>query len=220
MKKLFLVLFAALVLFPTTARPQFLHYFGVKAGFVSSSQNFEGFLIDDSEVDRTAGFSIAVFSDIPVAMGFSISPQIEYARRGWQIDVEKGTLENPDGNGEMTTFKYKLDYIIIPIMLKYSMDFSFGTAALQAGPRLDLPLEYNSEALDYIYKNFDDSFGISFGAAYAPKLALPVTPFIEIMYHMDITDAYESTRPDLYSINPIDMKIRNNAFNINLGVKF
>lgn len=219
MKKLVVILFAAMLFLPSTARSQFLS-FGVKAGLVSSSQNIDGLiLLDDSEYDRKLGFSAAVFTEISFGLGFSISPQLEYAQRGIQMDIVRTTVENPDGNGEIVTLKGNLNYLIIPVYLKYSHDFVFGEAVLEAGPHYDILLENDADLFHDFYEEFDNSFGFSFGAAFAPKLALPVTPFIEFVYYMDIVKPLdkELSNPGYQGVK---LAIDNNAFNINLGIKF
>lgn len=216
MKKLFVILFAAVMALPSTARPQFLHYFGIKAGFVSSSQTLEHPIIDDSDFERRAGFAIGVFGELPLIAGFSISPQIEYAQRGFRDKIIVTIPENPDGVGSKT-YKVDIDYLIIPVFLKYNADLAIGRISLEAGPRLDIKINMRSDFL--WFDDYKNTIGLSFGAAYSPKLALPVSPFIEFAYHIDIDDAYDKA---YYTeeLGNYHIKIKNNAFNINLGVKF
>ena len=72
-KKLFVI--AIVLLFSTKIHSQIIQSYGLKIGYISSSQSYTNKVIDDI-TKRKSGFSASAFIDIFDFYGFSISPEI------------------------------------------------------------------------------------------------------------------------------------------------
>ena len=78
-KKLFLIFIV--LLFSSKIYSQIINMYGLKLGYVNSSQTFTNKAIDDI-AKRKSGFSISAFVDLFNFNGFSISPEIKYIQKG------------------------------------------------------------------------------------------------------------------------------------------
>ena len=206
-KKLFLIFIV--LLFSSKIYSQIINTYGLKLGYVNSSQTFTNKAIDDI-AKRKSGFSISAFVDLFNFNGFSISPEIKYIQKGVGLGTVITGPEGPEPIGKTTEYIYH-NYLSIPISLVYKMQLDAGIPFFKIAPRYDILLssydDFNSIASTY--DNYKNVFGGTFSIGFIPNLNIVFNPFIEISYHMDFSDTYSG----------VNNKIKNNAVEINIGVQ-
>lgn len=116
MKKLLLTVFAACMVFATSAQMKG----GVKAGLnlATDTQEFDG---DKEKSDMKIGFHIGGYLTYDLSDALSIQPELIYNQMG-------GT-DSEDG----IDYTLKLDYISVPVMFTYKLGEQFN---IQAGPQI------------------------------------------------------------------------------------
>ncbi len=135
----------------------------------------------------------ALFAEIPVNANLSFRPEVAYNRRGGKLaslNLGGGTVGNILGN--LANAKLNLDYIDVPLLLKYRFSpEAEGSAYAIAGPSLGfmvghtmsnkflglIDLNYN---LDLNYRNFD--LGGVVGVGYELPLSTRAKGFVEATY--------------------------------------
>lgn len=189
---------------------QIIQNYGFKVGYVSSSQAYSGFELDDNII-RKSGFSFSGFIDLFDFNEFTISPEIKYIQKGAGLEFIVTGSEGPEPIGKTTKYIYH-NYLSIPISFVYRMQLSAGIPFIKIAPRYDILLssddDFNSPASTY--ESYKNVFGGTVSIGFVPNLNIVFNPFIELSYHMDFTDTYSGTNNN----------IRNNAVEINLGVQF
>ncbi|WP_370476568.1 porin family protein [Tamlana flava] len=136
--------------------------FGAKAGL--NLANIDGDFA--SELDARASFHLGVVAEVTLSDIFSIQPELLYSSQG-----SKYSYKDEFGREEE---KYKLDYLNLPIIVKY---YPTDGLSLEAGPQIGFNLNAKVE-YDYNYDGFIESgeediddikeidFGLNFGVGY------------------------------------------------------
>lgn len=184
MKKLLLI--AAFVFSAGTLSAQEFVEFGAKAGV-----NFASLSGDDSEgLDGVTSFHLGLVAEFQLTESFSIQPEVLYSGLGASAS---------DGDSKIT-----LDYVTIPVMLKYYVVDGF---SLEAGPQVafnvvaESDFEGESEELEFV-KSTD--FGAGLGAGYE----LPMGLFFQARYVFGLGDIID------------EVAVKNNVFQLSVGFKF
>jgi len=209
MSKWFILVFIVLTS-ATRINSQIIQNYGFKVGYVSSSQTYSGFELDDS-IKRKNGISFSGFIYLFDFNGFTVSPEIKYIQKGAGLEFIVTGPESPDPIGKTTKYIYH-NYLSIPISFVYKMKLGAGIPFIKIAPRYDILLssddDLNSPASTY--ESYKNVFGGTLSIGFVPNFNFVFNPFIELSYHMDFTDTYSG----------INNNIRNNAVEINLGVQF
>ncbi len=181
MKKLFTITMA-LVAFTISAQNV---TFGAKAGL-----NFASMTGDDADgLDGRTSFHIGVTAEIEMSDTFSIQPELLYSGQGF---TDSDEFEVSDGSGNFDVFDAditaKVDYLNLPIMLKYYVSDGL---SLEAGPQIGFLLsakakveaegESETEDIDDL-KSTDFAFNL--GAGYKLDSGLN----FGLRYSMGLTD--------------------------------
>lgn len=138
-----IALFAVVALMAVSANAQLK--FGVKAGL--NLANLGG---DMEDTKMKIGLMVGGFANYAINDQLSIQPELMFSQAGAKYEV----LDE--------TYKMNLNYIVLPVMLKYS----FGAINLQAGPQLGflLSAEDDGEDIKEFLKSTD--LGLNIGAGY------------------------------------------------------
>ena len=100
---------------------------GLKAGLSLTQMRFT--LGEDSySTDMTVGFQAGAYFTFTVSDLISIQPEVVYSRVGGEEKEAEGY-----NNDNEISLKYKLDYISVPVMFKFTVARDF---YLQAGPQI------------------------------------------------------------------------------------
>lgn len=194
----------------TISNAQLIESYGAKVAYTSSSQEFDyptspvGWWTGIKTSARS-GFNVAAFAEwfnLPI---FSIESQIEYAERGAHLEyVVPGGTKSTAG---------RLDYISVPLLAKVSLPIGASSSYLLAGPRADFLIDYQEVEIQPDMNPFYGDFkkamlGGSIGVGIQSGSLLSVAPLLEFRYNVDFFDSY----------NKDDLKVRNDAVDIWLGV--
>ncbi len=207
MKKYYLIIL--FTLFSSISFSQIIQDYGLKIGYVNSGQSYTNFSFEDNLI-RKSGFSISAFTDLFNIDGFSLSPEVKYIQKGVGFIFVITGEEGPEPLGEKISHVY-LNYISIPLSILYKIPLSAGIPYLKIAPRYDIFLssydDFNS-AVAASLTDYKNTFGMSFSVGFIPEFDLEIKPFVEFSYHYDITDSYSN----------VNISIKNNAFEISLGI--
>lgn len=137
--------------------------FGIKGGINLST------LFGDGEIagSRTA-VHMGAMGEFRISDTYSFQPELMYSMQGANIIVAG------------TEYEEKLDYIIIPLIVKYHLDDAF---SLEAGPQVGMLMsaKRRTEDVKDAYKSIDA--GITAGLCYD----MPLGFFFEARYYLGIT---------------------------------
>ncbi|MFV8358042.1 porin family protein [Flavobacterium sp. XS1P32] len=145
----------------------------MKGGYNLAAVSFDG----DGETEQRSGFHVGFYGESFLSESFSIQPELLYSQQGYKIT----------NNGE--SFTQKLDYIILPIMLKAYPTKNF---FLEAGPQIGLAISHKEEysglfsgSQEYDPNNFD--WGLNFGGG----LKFDSGINLGVRYHLGLGDLYD-----------------------------
>ena len=176
MKKL---LFTAIIL--STAFVCHSQTFGIKAGV-----NFSGFTGSDADgFGRMAGFHAGVHKEFVVFDELSIQPELIFSMQG--ADIE-GTEE-----------EHKLDYLLLPVIVKYYIVDKFN---IHLGPQAGYLINESETGAGAESDKFD--FSVVGGLEYE----ITKTFFIQGRYCLGLTDLTD------------DADIKNSVIQASVGLKF
>ncbi len=174
---------------------------GAKAGVNLASWNYS-FDGDDELGDMVKSriaYHVGIVAEISLSDQFSVQPELLYTSVGPNFDFE-----------EVDNFRYVVDYLSIPVMVKYYPVEGLG---IEVGPQVGFLLgakmtdgDDDEDAKDE-FESID--FGIGLGASY--KLEMGV--FFNVRYVMGMTNTYSDFDND-------DDFIKNNVFQFSVGYMF
>lgn len=185
MKKLLLILFVFLLSFGEV-RAQEAFNLGVK-GRVNFA-TLTGIDADDLDVNMRTGFHLGVLAEIMISEKFGIQPEVLYSTQGGKADMDSFYEEIMD---DVHVGDLMLEYITVPIMLKYFVAPGF---SLEAGPQLsflsksEIEGEYMGQTRTIDFK--DDTESFDFGATLGVGYGLPQGFLVQARYVMGFSDVY------------------------------
>lgn len=206
--KLFFLVWALPLFAQEEAKPSAVgeFSFGVSGG-VNFSNLLQG---SDGAQNSITGFHFMGFVEYRFSDKFSIQPGVAYSRQGAETD----DIYVPEFD-TTTKFKMTLDYVNVPILLKYYVVKGFG---VEAGPQVgflttakakDIVVDGESVGMDVDIKDMFKSvdFGIDIGASYTFDQGFIVGG----RYNIGLSDIAED--------NPDD-PVTNSVFQLYLGFKY
>lgn len=193
MKKLLLSFAALLIVASLSAQGVEL---GLKAGLNFANQKFEGSGFSISPDART-GFHGGAFLTLFLTDNFAIQPEALFSIQGSTFDV-----------GSLGEYKNNLNYLNIPILLRYNPIDLFN---IHVGPQVGLLLSAQGEfngTKESIKDDFNSSdIGLAFGAG----IDLPFGLAGGLRYTMGLSNVAEGTSSG--------ESVKNNVFQIYVGYK-
>lgn len=177
--------------------------FGVKGGV--NFANLTGDEADEIDAEMKTGFHLGVFAEIMISDKFGIQPEVLYSSQGATSDVAF-IYEEFSGNVDVDI---KLDYISVPVLLKYFVAPGF---SLEAGPQFsflsksEIEVEFQGETETEDMKDDTESFDL--GAAVGVGYGLPQGFLVQARYVMGFSDVYT------------DSDAKNSVIQLSVGWKF
>jgi hypothetical protein len=117
--------------YAASQNPDTFKRFGFKAGINLSNIDFNrGFPAPTTPIPVVwkAGFTAGVILHVPITSKVSIQPEYEYSK--------------VSGEDKSTATSYSLDYLSIPVLLKYQL---VSKLAIEAGPQVDLLVDAHKQ---------------------------------------------------------------------------
>ncbi len=160
-----ITLFVAVALIAISASAQL--EFGVKGGV--NLANLGG---DVNDTKMKIGFMVGGFANYAVNDQLSVQPELMFSQAGCKYDA----------GGD--TYKIDLNYIVLPVMVKYS----FGAINLQAGPQFGYLLSAKDDGTDIKDGMKSIDLGLNIGAGYQmDKIG------IEARYNLGLSNINDGT---------------------------
>lgn len=153
---------------------------GIKGGYNLSSVSFDG----NSETSQLHGFHLGIYGESFIGKNVSIQPEIIYSQQGYKI-IDNGT-----------TYTQELDYINIPLLLKFYPVKSF---FLEAGPQFGFSISHK-ETFDSGFVLYDTSnefepnnfdWGLNVGLGFKSDAGIS----LGARYHLGQNDIYDNDKP-------------------------
>ena len=199
MKKIMILgaglLFAGLAQAQTSTSPTF----GIKGGL--NLAKFSGNPNPNS--DFTAGFSAGLFSNVPIASGFSFEPSVEFSQKGSQFTTF--------GNAEVKT---KISYIDLPLMAKYNVTPAFG---VYAGPQVSFFVDQETKIVN---DNGSTSTFEGDKSNYSKSLAGAKAGISYNFGSVLFNASYAADLQNLYKENTNNRDLKNQVINFGLAYSF
>lgn len=175
---------------------------GFKVGVTMA--NLTGDFKEFFEVDAKMkiGFAAGGFLTYSFSPTFAIQPEVLYCMKGAKADTDEGE-------------KIKLDYIVVPILLKYSFPTEGKVApSLFAGPEVGFLMSAKAEDEDIKDDLKSIDFGIAFGAGV--DFAMETGKImLDARYTLGMTNL-----PDFEEDEESDLSIKNATIMVTLGYGF
>ncbi|MDZ4810450.1 MAG: porin family protein [Bacteroidota bacterium] len=158
--------------------------FGIKAGFNNSTLGGDG--ADLSGKKSNTGFNFGVMAAIPISTNFVFQPEIMYS-------ANEGMEFRPTTTSETN---YNLNYVNIPLMLKYKSSGFYGEAGPYFGfltsGKVKTKTSTTTTETD-IKDSFDGTdMGVALGTGYVMKSGLG----LGVRYNMGLQNIYDATSPE------------------------
>lgn len=186
---------------------------GVKAGI-----NISSLTIDHSELSTSGkiGLTGGMMVEIPIAKNFALQPELLYSEQG-----SKTSFSDADVTNSVYTSTIKLNYLNIPVMLKY---YVAEALSIQAGPQLGILLKANNKYQDNFlgYKNqenfnlykyssgFDTALNFGLGYQFLDKFTG------DFRYSFSYSNVFKDGDANHY----VDNNMKNRVFQITIGYFF
>lgn len=177
MKKVFLMLAAALISMSAMAQVQF----GAKVGF--DMTNFWG---ENVQHGMKPGYQVGVLMEAKLANHFAIAPEVVFAAQGGQYEILK------------VDHTFNTNYINVPVMLKFYASPNF---SIDFGPQVGFNVyskhSIEDNAIDFKNDTKTVDFGLGLGATYN----ITENAFVQARYTMGLTKAVEGLEAIVYDVD-------------------
>lgn len=198
MKKLLVIV--AVVLSAGTLSAQKYVEFGAKAGL-----NFASLSGEDTEgLDGVTSFHLGLVAEFPLTDKFSIQPEVLYSGLGASTSSDHET--------------WKLDYITVPVILKY---YVLDGLALEAGSQVgflvkaEMEYDYKDDIVESGTRDISDEIkNIDFAVAGGLSYELPIGLFFSGRYNLGLVNVGDD--PQGWR----DLQWKNRVLQLSVGYKF
>lgn len=200
MKNHLLIVIISLMSFGGAQAQEFFN-FGIKGGV--NFATLTGDDADELDAKMKTGFHLGVLAEIMISDKFGIQPEVLYSTQGAKSDA---SIFEEFGDVDVTL---KLDYVAVPVMLKYFVSPGF---SLEAGPQFsflsksEIEAEFGGETETEDFKDDTESFDL--GAALGVGYGLPQGFLVQARYVMGFSDVYT------------DSDAKNSVIQLSVGWKF
>lgn len=195
MKNKIIILLSFFCVLTTCGYSQYIKSVGLKDGVILASQKWN-YLSMNWTLDNQyrygidCGLSIEWIKESPV----TLLTELHYLQKGMKDKVMVTTAQNPDGTGEYKTLLPEVNYLSIPILAKYSMNYSSLSVYGLAGTRIDYLLSTKGDGFDVVINKFKKiDFGGSFGIGVEKNSSLNNAFGFELRYSPNFTESYSTS---------------------------
>ena len=197
MKKVFVLIAAAIVCMSASAQVQF----GGKVGF--DLTNFWG---SDVEHGMKPSYQVGLLMEYKMSPKFAIAPEVVFASQGGKYKALDLNFFNLDIEKTVT---FNTNYINIPVMLKYYVTPSF---SVDLGPQLSVNVysKYSIEGVDDAIDVKDNTKTVDFGVGLGGTYNLTNNAFVQARYTMGMTKVFDGDHN----------KEKNGNIQVAFGMKF
>lgn len=163
--------------------------FGIKGGI--NIANFTGSDADDMEMDSRIGFHAGGLIEGKFSETFGTQLEILYNSAGAKWE---GLIEDEFGDELQGKLTFKLDYISVPILVKY---FPLQNMSLETGPQISFELnseiEAEAEGVSITLDPEDETKKVDFAWAFGIGYDLPYGFLVQGRYYIGLSDIYDES---------------------------
>ncbi|GAA4274155.1 porin family protein [Aquimarina gracilis] len=172
--------------------------------------------LEDKAVDSRTSIHLGLAAEFPINEYLGLQPELLYSFQGFST----GSIE-PNFEEEIL----KIDYVILPVMLKYYPFYVVPGLSVEVGPQIGYLTSATlqrknvfdggvTETSDVDYGEFisDVDIAVNFGFGYQ----FPIGAFFQVRYNLGVTNIYE-TSP--FGENT-SISFENSVFQFSTGIKF
>lgn len=196
---------------------QIIKEIGIKTGASVSKQNWTYKSINvEQDKDYRTGLNVALNLEWFNSDYVTLLSEIGYIQKGTKEKIMSSSVGDP-ATPLSKTFETRFDYLYFSPQLKIRKDFNKLTPYVFVGPRIDYYLSSKSDFdLSVVEKQFKEiMYGLNYGVGIAYRIK-QISLGLEFANFYDFTDVM-NTQP---TQNNTGLKIKNNAFTINLGINY
>lgn len=178
MKKIFVLIAAAIVCMSASAQVQF----GAKVGF--DLTNFWG---EDAEHGMKPSYQAGLLMEYKFSPKFAIAPEVVFASQGGKF---KAVEMNMFGLDVSKTVTFNTNYINVPVMLKYYATPNF---SIDFGPQVGFNVysKVSVEDEDKAWDLKDSTKGVDFGLGLGGTYNLTENAFVQARYTLGMTKVFD-----------------------------
>ncbi|MBR4829817.1 MAG: PorT family protein [Muribaculaceae bacterium] len=178
MKKVFVLIAAAIVCMSASAQVQF----GAKVGF--DLTNFWG---EDAEHGMKPSYQAGLLMEYKFSPKFAIAPEVVFASQGGKF---KAVEMNMFGLDVSKTVTFNTNYINVPVMLKYYATPNF---SIDFGPQVGFNVysKVSVEDEDKAWDLKDSTKGVDFGLGLGGTYNLTENAFVQARYTLGMTKVFD-----------------------------
>jgi len=202
------------ILAPSISKARVVKSFGLKAGAVVAEQSWDYFAGPLSGFDpgysNRWGFDIGSYVEWFNVPYLSLLTEVHYVQKGMSYKVVEVTYNQPTGTGRYITFRPRVDYVSVPVLVKIQLRVSRFEPYFLLGPRFDFLVNRNDEATGLVYDDFNESdIGGTFGVGFELLRLLPVGLLTEFRFSPSFNRSFRGEF----------LEVKNKSFELLLGVK-
>ncbi|WP_412560648.1 porin family protein [Winogradskyella sp. MIT101101] len=177
--------------------------YGISTGLNSSRFTNEFRATNGSYFNTSSiGFKLGVFAEIPLKEKILFSPKLIFNQMG---DREKDYGDVEERGLEISTIDYKLNYISIPLNIRF-----FNEVYFEVGPQLGILISDNNESLDLGDVDSSLDIGVNFEIGYK------IRDFrISLNVYQGFSNIFEIERNPPIVVG--ELNVRNFALSFNVG---
>jgi len=187
----------AVYCFVLSADAQPLRSYGIKAGAVLAGQHWRyssffpppGVTIADQ---MRWGLDVGLFLEWLDNPTFTLITEFHYLQRGFREELPGSSAASPELMGT-TVLSPRLDYLSIPLLMKFRIDFPPFSPYVLAGPRYDILMNTNPDNFEAV---LDDIKGYDWGMTLGIGIVYDVSPEYDIgaefQYDLSFQDIYNT----------------------------
>src|SRR6267143_1295717 len=190
----------------SAAEGQVLKAYALKFGTVAASQSFKYTIPFSLSTDIRWGFDIGGFVELFDSQYFSVQPEIHYIQKGYSITARVTTEAQPDGPGYDITFRPRVDYLSIPVLIKVRFETHTVIPYLCIGPRFDLLLPTHDKSFNYS----STDIGATMVGGFQFSIVSDLQFLIEGRFSPSLANAFQNE----------NLTVKNKSFEILLGATF
>lgn len=183
--------------------------YGVKLGGTLSTQDFDYKSVQiELDTEHRWGFDIGLFTEFKIIDNLTLLTELHYCQKGMKVTLEVIDENNFDPP-EKVEFSNRVDYLAIPILVKFKPDKV--PAYFVGGIQGDVLIGYESKLLSSVYDELE-SLDFSFVAGMGFEYNIPGfrTMLLELRYNPSLTASFDNE----------NLTIKNESFSLLTGIRF
>jgi opacity protein-like surface antigen len=206
MKSFVLNILTIIILLPSFAQSQLIKSGGFKVGGISASQSFDYSLDFSLPIDNRWGWNIGGFVEFFQHPNLSLLTELHYIQKGYSLSLPVTTADQPEGTGAYITFKPRLDYVSLPILVRLRFETGSVTPYVLVGPRFDFMMSQIDNAITYS--------GTDKGMTFGGGVQFPVSPSSQLLVEGRFSPSFGNAFQ-----NP-NLTVKNKSFEMFVGMSF